>query len=131
MKRVFLIVLDSFGAGEAPDAAAFGDEGANTLLSVALNKNFHAPCLISLGLFDIDGVVPGGVAHPLGAYGRLSELSADKDTTSGHWELAGLVSRKKMPTYPNGFPDEIISAFSAATGRGVLCNKPYSGTKVI
>ena len=131
-KRVFLIVLDSFGVGEAPDAAAFGDEGANTLASVAANDKFNCPNLKKLGLFNVDGVTClEGEKEPIGVYARLRELSAGKDTTVGHWEIAGKISERKFPTYPGGFPEDVIEEFSRQTGRGVLCNKPYSGTKVI
>ena len=131
-KRVFWIVLDSLGIGAAPDAARFGDEGANTLLSVSRSKNFKANNLIRLGIGNIEGVdYLGCVNTPLAAYGRLREISAAKDTTTGHWELCGLVSDSAMPTYPNGFPDEIIERFSRECGRGVLCNTTYSGTEVI
>ena len=131
-KRVFLIVLDSFGIGEEPDAAKFGDHGVNTLRSVSGSPSFAAPNLTQLGLFNIDGVGCGTpVSAPSGAFARLQERSNGKDTTIGHWEIAGLVSPKALPTYPIGFPDEVIREFSQKTGRGVLCNKPYSGTEVI
>ena len=132
MKRIFLIILDSLGAGEAPDAAAFGDVGAHTLKSLATSSRLSIPTLRSLGLGNAEGLdFLGAVEHPLGAHGRLRELSAGKDTTIGHWELAGVVSPKPLPTYPDGFPADIIAAFERATGRGVLCNRPYSGTRVI
>lgn len=131
-KRVFLIVLDSFGIGAAPDAAAFGDEGANTLGSVSQSKSFSVPNMARLGLFNIDGVVCGKKCHePEGVYGRLRELSAGKDTTIGHWEMGGIVSENPLPTFPDGFPEEVIRAFTETTGREVLCNRPYSGTQVI
>ncbi len=132
MRRVFLIVLDSFGIGAAPDAAKFGDEGANTLKSCADTGLLHIPNLIGAGLGNIDAVdcLPN-VKAPKGSYGRLCPKSAGKDTTLGHWELAGVVCEKPLPTYPKGFPKEIIDAFSAATGRGVLANAPWSGTEVI
>ena len=132
MKRVFFIVLDSFGIGHAPDAEKFGDSGANTLKSCADTGKLRIPNLISAGLGNIDGVecVPKA-DRPKGSYGRLCPKSAGKDTTLGHWELAGVVCEKPLPTYPKGFPREIIDAFSAATGRGVLVNAPYSGTAVI
>ncbi len=131
-KRVFLIVLDSFGVGEMPDAAEFGDKGANTLLSCFRTGKLSVPNMQKLGLFNIDGVTAGEkYGSPTGAYLRIAERSKGKDTTTGHWEIAGLVSEKPFPTFPNGFPEEVISQFKAATGRGVLCNKPYSGTKVI
>ncbi len=130
MKRVFLIVLDSFGIGECPDSDRFGDAGANTLLSISKSKYFCAKNLATLGLFSIDGVA-GQKCEPIGVYGRLQEKSNGKDTTTGHWEIAGLVSDSPMPTYPNGFDKEIISEFCKRTGKGVLCNKAYSGTEVI
>lgn len=130
MKRIFLIVLDSFGVGEAPDAYLWHDEGSNTLAAIRKNSRFRCPNLTAMGLFNIEGV-GGGVENPSASYARLRERSAGKDTTTGHWEIAGLISKKPFPTYPNGFPDEIMAEFSARTGRGVLCNKPYSGTEVI
>lgn len=132
VKRVFLIVLDSFGVGETPDSAEFGDAGANTLRSCFETGRLSVPNMQKLGLFNIDGVTVGSpVANPTGAYLRIAESSRGKDTTTGHWEIAGIVSQKPFPTFPNGFPEEVIKKFSEATGRGVLCNKPYSGTKVI
>lgn len=131
IKRILLIVLDSFGIGYQPDAEDFGDVGANTLRSVMASQCFNAETLKSLGLFNIDGVEADGVVAPLAAYGRGMELSRGKDTTVGHWEIAGVVSSTPLPTYPEGFPREVIEAFEKATGRGTLCNKPYSGTKVI
>jgi len=132
MKRIFLIVLDSLGAGAAPDAATFGDAGANTLLSVSKGEGFSVEQMRAYGLGNITGLeFLGTVNNPKGAYGRLQECSNGKDTTIGHWELAGVISEKPMPTYPNGFPQEILDAFSEATGRGVLLNKPYSGTEAI
>lgn len=132
MKRIFLIVLDSVGIGGMPDAAEYGDEGSNTLLSASKSPYFSMPNMSSLGLFSIDGVeIPGKTEKPSGAYARVKELSKGKDTTIGHWEIAGLVSEKPLPTYPEGFPAEVLEAFSKAAGHGVLCNKPYSGTEVI
>ncbi len=131
-KRVFLIVLDSCGAGELPDAAEFGDVGSNTLRSVSRSQKFSIPTLRRLGIGNIPGLdFLGTTATPLAATGRLVEQSRGKDTTTGHWEIAGIISEQAMPTYPDGFPQDVIDAFSAATGRGVLCNKPYSGTQVI
>ena len=131
-KRVFLIVLDSFGVGAAPDAAAFGDAGTNTLGSVAATGLLDVPNMKKLGLFNLDGVTAGEKEPaPDGVFARLQEKSMGKDTTIGHWELAGLVSKKPMPTFPEGFPPECIRAFEEAVGRKVLCNKPYSGTAVI
>ena len=133
-KRVFLIVLDSFGVGELPDAADFGDEGSNTLRSVAAQKEFDCPNMAAMGLFNIEGCAVSGYASvpsPSAVYGRMAEASLGKDTTTGHWEIAGLVSHKPMPTYPEGFPDDLIAEFERRTGKKVLCNKPYSGTDVI
>ena len=133
IKRVFLIVLDSFGIGCAPDAADFGDGHCNTLASLTTSPELHAPNLTKLGLFNIDGVGCGTPADsPIGTFARLRELSRGKDTTIGHWEIAGIVSEQPMPTYPNGFPTEILEQLSAACdGKKILCNKPYSGTQVI
>ena len=132
MKRVFLIVLDSFGVGEMADAADFGDKGANTLRSCFNTGHLNVPNMQKLGLFNIDGVEVGEkCAEPTGAYLKIAEKSKGKDTTTGHWEIAGCVSEKAFPTFPNGFPPEVIEKFEQATGRKVLCNLPYSGTKVI
>lgn len=131
-KRVFLIVLDSFGVGELPDAADFGDNGANTLRSCFNTGKLNVPNMAKIGLFNIDGVDFGEKeSAPSGAVMRLSELSKGKDTTTGHWEIAGIVSEKPFPTFPDGFPSEVIAEFEKRTGRKTLCNKPYSGTKVI
>lgn len=131
-QRVFLIVLDSFGIGNAPDAASFGDEGANTLHTITQSSEYDTPNMNRLGLSLIDGVdyleKPEKVT---GSYGRLQEASKGKDTTIGHWEIAGIISPQALPTYPNGFPKELLDEFSKRTGRGVLCNLPYSGTDVI
>ena len=129
-KRFFLIVLDSFGIGELPDANLWHDEGSNTLGAIRNHPNFNCPELKKMGLFNIDGV-GGGVASPAASYARMREKSMGKDTTIGHWEIAGVVSPKPLPTYPDGFPDEIIKEFEKRTGRRTLCNKPYSGTEVI
>ncbi len=132
MKRVFLIVLDSVGAGYEPDAHLFGDVGANTLLSCSKSPEFQMNNMISMGLGNVEGLsFLGAVKAPTGAYGRLQEKSMGKDTTIGHWELAGIVSEHPLPTYPQGFPKEVLAPFREMTGRGVLCNKPYSGTDVI
>ena len=126
-KRVFLVVLDSFGVGEEPDAHAFGDWGVNTLASIRKSPKFHCPNLARLGLFHLDGVQPQQPqAEPIGAFARLQERSMGKDTTIGHWEIAGVESPAPLPTYPDGFPPEIIQEFEQRTGRAVLCNKPYS-----
>ena len=132
MKRIFLIVLDSCGVGALPDSEAFGDIGVNTLRSCATSDKLHIPNLIAAGLGNMDGVdyLPKTDA-PTGAVARLGEKSMGKDTTIGHWEIAGLISPEPLPTYPGGFPQEVLDAFEAATGRGCLCNLPYSGTDVI
>ena len=133
-KRVFLIVLDSVGVGELPDAAEFGDEGSNTVKAAASSGLLNMPNMKKLGFFNILGIddmyedIPEA---PLYAVSRLAERSKGKDTTTGHWEIAGLVSEKPMPTFPDGFPKEFIDAYSKRTGRKILCNKPYSGTDVI
>lgn len=132
MRRVFLIVLDSFGIGALPDAKLYGDENANTLRGISKSEKLHIPNLIALGLGNIDGVDCVEKSYsPLGAYGRSAERSVGKDTTVGHFEISGIISEKPFPTYPNGFNKEIIDEFSKRCGRGVLCNKPYSGTEVI
>lgn len=134
MKRVFLIVLDSFGIGEMDDAPAFGDFNVNTIGSVSTSSHFHVPNLKKLGIFNIEGVScehKEPVASPLATVARMKELSKGKDTTIGHWEISGLVSENPLPVYPEGFPKEVLDEFTKLTGRGVLCNKPYSGTEVI
>lgn len=132
MKRVFLIVLDSFGIGEMPDAQAYGDKGASTIASVSKSQYFDLPNLEKLGLFNIDGVHVGNKTEsPQAVIARMKEASKGKDTTIGHWEIAGLYSEYPLPTYPNGFPEEVLNEFTARTGREVICNKPYSGTDVI
>ena len=133
VKRVFLIVLDSFGIGAEPDAADFGDESScHTLRSILGSKCFSVPNLAKIGLFNIDGVGCGKPEEePLGSFARLREISAGKDTTTGHWEMAGIVSERPMPTFPHGFPPEVIEKLEKAFGRKILCNKPYSGTQVI
>ncbi len=129
-KRVFIIVLDSVGIGAMPDAADWGDEGSNTLGVIRNHPAFDCPNLTALGLFGIDGVATEPV-YGKASYARMSEVSKGKDTTIGHWEIAGIYSPSPLPTYPEGFPAELLEEFSKRTGRGVLCNKPYSGTEVI
>lgn len=129
-KRFFLIVLDSFGVGELPDAYLWKDEGSNTLGAIRNHPDFHCPELTKLGLFNIEGV-GGGVSAPKASFARMAEKSMGKDTTIGHWEIAGIISPDPLPTYPDGFPDEVIEEFEKRTGRKALCNKPYSGTEVI
>ena len=132
MKRVFLIVLDSFGIGEMPDAAEYGDKGTNTLASVAESPYFSMENMKKLGLFNIEGVNCKEKADTiLATVAKMAEKSKGKDTTIGHWEIAGICSKKPLPTYPDGFPKEVLDEFSKRTGRGVLCNAPYSGTEVI
>ena len=146
MGRVFLTVIDSFGIGELPDAADYGDAGTNTLRSCMGNTNFNFDNMAKLGFFQIDGVRDNAASwfhdsnHPerlnldgeiKASVARLKEKSKGKDTTIGHWEIAGVVSKNPLPTYPNGFPKEVLDEFSRRTGRGVLCNKTYSGTVVI
>ena len=131
-KRIFLIVLDSCGVGAAPDSEQFGDIGVNTLRSCASSPKFSMPHLIEAGLGNLDGIdyLPK-TDHPTAALARLQEASMGKDTTIGHWEIAGIVSPNPLPTYPQGFPQEVLEEFEKQTGRGVLCNLPYSGTDVI
>lgn len=131
-KRIFLIIMDSFGCGEAPDAEQFGDKGSNTLKTCYESKKFKAPNLKKLGLLNIDNIgIDDKENSVLGSFAKLEEKSAGKDTTTGHWEIAGLVSNKTMPTFPNGFPKEILSKITKIWGRGYLVNKPYSGTEVL
>ena len=132
MKRIFLIVLDSFGIGAMPDSESFGDVGVNTLAACATSPSLNIPNMIAAGLGNADGVtaLPKTDA-PTGAFARLRESSMGKDTTIGHWEIAGIISPNPLPTYPEGFPQEVLDAFEEATGRGCLCNLPYSGTDVI
>lgn len=133
--RVFLMVLDSFGIGEMPDSYKWHDEGSNTLGAVRNHPAFSCPTMERLGLFHIDGVSDpadlAGKPAPIAAYARMTEASNGKDTTIGHWEISGIISPRPLPTYPEGFPQEVLEEFTCRTGYGVLCNKPYSGTDVI
>lgn len=136
MKRIFLVVLDSVGIGELPDAGLYGDEGSNTLYSASRSQFFSMKNMSKLGLFHIDGLherFQDDITHEAfdGCIGRAAEKSVGKDTTTGHWEIAGIISEQPFPTYPNGFPEEIIKAFEEKTGRRTLCNLPYSGTEVL
>lgn len=132
INRVFLIVLDSFGIGELPDAGRYGDKGSNTLAAISHSPLFRAENLARLGLFNIDGVTCGtSLAQPIGSFARMSEQSNGKDTTTGHWEIAGIISPTPMPTFPNGFPPEVLAEITRISRRNILCNAPYSGTKVI
>ena len=140
-KRVFLVILDSFGLGGAPDEADFKDEGSNTLAAVLSDSDLPFPGLARMGLFDVDGEdderitrwkqAQDSIPAPIGSYGRLRELSSGKDSTIGHWEIAGVYSATPLPTYPEGFPENILDKIREVSGRGILCNKPYSGTEVI
>ncbi|MGL6023611.1 MAG: phosphopentomutase [Cetobacterium sp.] len=133
LERVTIIVLDSAGIGALPDAGDFGDVGTNTLANIALTTGgLNLENMQKLGLGNISeilGVDP--VKKAVGAYGKAAELSKGKDTTTGHWEIAGIVQEKAFPTYPNGFPKETLDALEKATGRKILCNLPYSGTDVL
>ena len=127
-------MLDSFGIGEALMPKDFGDEGSNTLLAVSKSLYFDLPNLEKLGLFAVDGAEIDGDRQstvPIGTYGRMTEQSKGKDTTIGHWEIAGIISEKPLPVYPKGFPEEVTAVFEQETGRKILCNRPYSGTEVI
>lgn len=130
--RIFLIVLDSVGIGELPDAEAFGDKGASTLGTLQKTGKLGIPNLVSMGIGNIEGAsYLGRVESPKAAVGKMAERSMGKDTTTGHWEISGIVLDRPFPTYPEGFPSDLLDKFSALCGRGVLCNKPYSGTDVI
>ncbi|WMC92942.1 phosphopentomutase [Kineothrix sp. MB12-C1] len=132
MKRIFLIVLDSVGIGAMEDAKEYGDEGTNTLSSAASSPYFSMPNMKKMGLFNIEGVTCGEKElSPQAKVARMKEASKGKDTTIGHWEIAGIISKEPLPTYPDGFPQEVLDEFEALTGRRILCNKPYSGTEVI
>lgn len=131
-RRVIWIVLDSVGIGEMPDAAAYGDTGSDTLGNIARARPLHLPHLRELGLANIrpfEGLEP--VAHPRGAYGRCALASPGKDTTTGHWEMAGIHLEKPFPVYPNGFPPDVMKEFERRTGRGSLGNVAASGTEII
>ncbi|NLW06400.1 MAG: phosphopentomutase [Clostridia bacterium] len=132
MDRVILIVLDSVGVGALPDADKYGDSGSNTLGNIAAAVSLQIPNLVRMG---IGNIIPlrgnGPVAAPLAAYGKMAARSPGKDTTSGHWELAGLILERPFPVYPHGFPPEIIEPFEKAIGRKVLGNKPASGTAIL
>ncbi len=133
IQRIIVIVLDGVGAGEAPDAAAYGDVGSNSLGNTdRVVGGLDLPNMgqIGLGLITaMQGVPPA--THPTGAYGRMAPMSAGKDTISGHWEMMGVILSKPFPTYPNGFPSDMIEAFEKRIGRGVLGNMPASGTEII
>lgn len=131
-KRVILIVLDSLGIGELPDAAEYGDTGSNTLKAVWESGELYIPNLTGMGIFNIEGNgYAKGSKKPSASFSRMAEASKGKDTTIGHWEITGLISGNPLPTYPKGFPADIIEDFERATGKKVLCNMPYSGTEVL
>ena len=130
-KRVFLIVLDSCGIGEAPDAHQFGDEGCSTIRTISQSPKFNISTLPALGYTHIDGLSFLGNGELHSTVARLEEISQGKDTTIGHWEIAGVTSDKPLPTFPDGFPEDLITEFEKRTGRRVICNKAYSGTEVI
>ena len=123
--RGFIVVLDSFGVGAAPDATAFGDEGASTIKTISKSVYFNTPNMKKMGLLAIDGVGLDSLEKHNASYGRLRELSIGKDTTTGHWEMAGIVSKKALPTFPNGFPSEVIDEFEKQCGRKVMVIKDY------
>lgn len=132
VKRLYIMVMDSFGIGALPDAADFGDGDVHTLRSIVGSPAYQTPHLAWLGLFNIEGIELGGkVPSPAGAFARLAEASKGKDTTTGHWEIAGIISEQALPTFPEGFPPALTEKLVAAFGRQLLCNKPYSGTQVL
>ena len=131
MKRVLWIVLDSVGAGELPDAQDYGDQGASTLAHIAERVPLKAPNMRMLGLGNILGTGIRPIPHPSGAYGKMAEKAKGKDTTTGHWEMAGVTLKSAFPTYPDGFPADVIEAFERAAGTKVIGNKPASGTAIL
>ena len=132
MNRTFIIVLDSLGIGALPDADEYGDAGCNTLASLYGSPKLHIPTLQDLGLYNIDGMAGQSKQPcPEASFARLAQQGKGKDTTVGHWEIAGVISQQPLPTYPNGFPPHVLQALEAGWGRKILCNKPYSGTQVI
>jgi phosphopentomutase len=130
MTRVFVCVLDGCGAGELPDAAAYGDVGSDTLGHVLRRSGVQLPNLAELGIGEVVGL-PLGAPDREATYGRLVERGAGKDTTTGHWEMMGVVLERPFPTYPGGFPPEVMEPFERAIGRGALGNRPASGTGII
>jgi phosphopentomutase len=129
--RAILIVLDSVGIGELPDAAAYGDDGSDTLGHIAAAAPLAIPTLRALGLEKVARIGTGDASLPTGAYGRMAEASAGKDSVTGHWEMMGIVLDRPFPVFPDGFPDDLIAEFSALTGRAVLGNRAASGTAII
>ena len=132
-KRVFLVILDSVGIGEMPDSLEYGDKGSNTIISASKSSFFAMPNMEKYGFFDLEGIqsLRKTEGNHLGAVARMKEASKGKDTTIGHWEIAGLESEQPLPTFPNGFPEELLKEFEKRTGRKAICNLPYSGTEVI
>jgi phosphopentomutase len=131
-QRVVLIVLDSVGAGELPDAGSYGDEGSDTLGNIARTIPLRLPALRSLGLARVSAIGDGpGAGDPLGAYGRMAEASPGKDSVTGHWEIAGLILDQPFPVFPDGFPAEVMTEFERRIGRRTLGNKAASGTAII
>lgn len=128
--KAFIIVIDGLGIGALPDSKKYGDFGANTLMNINKTYDLNMPILTDMGLCNIEGTMAYDI-QPSGAYGRLAELSRGKDTTVGHWEIAGVITHESLPTFPKGFPKEFVSKLESAIGTKLLCNKPYSGTEVI
>lgn len=133
INKTVLIVMDSVGVGELPDSAQYGDEGSHTLKNIILNNGgLNIPNLVSLGIGNIQGIdLPYKTDNPLGCFGKSDEKSAGKDTTSGHWEISGIILDKPFPVYPKGFPPEIIEEFKRTIDNDILWNKPASGTEII
>lgn len=128
--RAFIIVIDGFGIGELPDSRMYNDLGANTLKNLVNSYDIHLPTMESLGLYNIDGVF-GNSETSKGAFARLAEISKAKDTTAGHWEIAGIITKEPFPTFPNGFPHPLVEKLRHIFNKDILCNKPYSGTSAI
>ncbi|MBO2517741.1 MAG: phosphopentomutase, partial [Clostridiales bacterium] len=131
MKRAILIVLDSVGAGALPDASAFNDAHANTLGHIHELIGLKVPNMRRMGLGYVPGIGMAGDRNAAGAAGRCAERSMGKDTTTGHWEMAGLISERPFPLYPDGFPEDVIRRFEKAIGTKILGNKPASGTTIL
>jgi len=131
--RIIIIVMDSVGVGELPDAAEYGDQGSHTLGNIIKKMgNLQIPNLVRLGIGNIKKIgIPYFHPSPIGNFGKANEISKGKDTTTGHWEIAGIHMNKPFPVYPNGFPPEIMDAFQQAAGVQTLWNKPASGTEII
>ena len=130
-KRIFLLVIDGFGVGEAPDASKYGDEGSNTFKNLFIKTNMNIPNLKGLGLTQIDGLNLGKHDGVKGAYGRLQELSMGKDTTTGHFEMMDIITNKPMPTFADGFSTKMVKVMEDIFGNKILGNKVASGTRII